>query len=156
MDYRIYLFIGEMMLPKSWYGDTEFIALRLQGEQMAMQHFFKGAFTLTTPEQGSWFWQGILTLNMKGIDHPEHTLKIVYPDYFPALPPTAYVINPPIQPSPYQYRDGSLGLFNPHDGVEQGWNPAKSTAATIAIWSTEWLYAYYTWKITGTWPQAKR
>jgi hypothetical protein len=59
-----------------------------------------------------------------------------------------------LQPK-HQYQDGQLCLFNPMDGAQYGWNPARSTAVTVVSWAIEWIYALYTWRATGHWPGAE-
>lgn len=88
-------------------------------------------------------------------DFGPHTIKVCYPlsDY-PSSFPTAVVLEPHLgRSSPHQHGgSGELCLFNPSEGRKHGWDPARSTAVTIALWAVEWLKAYYTWKKTGKWP----
>ena len=89
---------------------------------------------------------------MQGIPQRLHTLKIIYVEGYPNRPAEAYVVKPAVYSEKHQFEDGQLCLFNPKDGVAYGWNPSTSTAVTVAGWAIEWLYAYYTWRATGTWP----
>jgi hypothetical protein len=73
-------------------------------------------------------------------------------DEYPNRPAEAYVERPTVYSEKHQFEDGQLCLFNPKDGVTYGWNPSTSTAVTVAGWAIQWLYAYYTWRATGTWP----
>jgi hypothetical protein len=98
------------------------------------------------------YWQGTVDINLSILESPEHTLKIVYPKEYPNRPAEAYCLKPRIYSEKHQYEDGQLCLFNPKDGEQYGWNPSKSTSATVAGWAVQWLYAYYTWRATGEWP----
>lgn len=136
-----------------WWGTRENVSPRLRLEVGAMRATFGDTFQLNISRQGVLYWVGEVEINMTGVPQREHVLKIVYPREYPIRPPEAYVIEPRNFYSPkHQFEDGQLCLFNPKDGTSYGWNPAKSTAATVAGWAIEWLYAYYTWRQTRIWP----
>lgn len=79
--------------------------------------------------------------------------RIEYPEEYPTRAPKIYVQEPGLAFStPHRLPGGALCLFSPLDGREYGWNPNTGTAATIALWATEWVRAYLNWKKTGTWP----
>jgi hypothetical protein len=119
----------------------------------AMQALFNDTFVLTVPKWGPLYWTGAVEINMQGVPQRHHKIQIIYPDGFPYRPPEAYVREPRgLYSEKHQFEDGQLCLFNPKDGENYGWNPTRSTAATIAGWAIQWLYAYYTWRSTGSWP----
>lgn len=120
-----------------------------------MRAAFQDTFKLVVPQVGGGvYWLGTVDINMvtSHMAHREHVLKIMYPDDFPNRPPEAYIVRPKIFSEKHQFEDGQLCLFNPKDGAGYGWNPTKSTAVTVAAWGIQWVYAYYTWRATGTWP----
>ena len=117
-----------------------------------MRLAFGHTFKLYVPNIDPLYWQGTVTLNLREIPQRDHVLRIIYPHDYPARPPEAYVLQPRIYSEKHQFVDGQLCLFNPRDGADYGWNPSRSTAVTVAGWAIEWLYAYYTWKITDRWP----
>jgi hypothetical protein len=121
-------------------------------EYQAMRQIFGDTFKLVTPRTEELYWEGIVIVNLRGIPQREHQLKILYPHEYPNRPAEAYVLNPKIYSEKHQFEDGQLCLFNPKDGTNYGWNPSRSTAATVAGWAVNWLYAYYTWRIMGDWP----
>ncbi|GAB4548588.1 MAG: hypothetical protein OHK0023_11910 [Anaerolineae bacterium] len=136
----------------AWWGTRESVSPRLQLEVKVMREAFQDNFRLVVKPGNIIYWLGTVEVNLKGVPVREHTLKILYPSDYPVRPPEAYVVKPKIYSEKHQYEDGQLCLFNPKDGAGYGWNPAKSTAVTVALWGVQWLYAYYTWRATGTWP----
>lgn len=139
-----------------------------------MSAAFEQTFRLDLPKRGKFkgkiCWLGRVQINMKTAENPgAHLLRIVYPDKYPTAVPEAYCEKPIIEMTKdiremdrkfpkhkphklHQYFDGELCLFQKRDGVSHGWNPSRSTGATIAGWAIQWLYAYYTWRATGDWP----
>jgi ubiquitin-protein ligase len=137
-------------VARYWWGTEKEVSGRLRLEVELMQASFEDTFRLER-DKAILFWIGTIDINLLGISQREHTLKIVYPEKYPSLAPEAYVLSPYIYSQKHQFEDGQLCLFNPKDGIEFGWNPATSTAVTVASWAIEWLYTYYTWRKTGEW-----
>lgn len=137
----------------AWWGTRTNVSKRLRLEVEAMRVTFGDTFRLVVPRDDSELhWIGEVEVNMTGVPQRNHVLKIVYPHAYPLHPPEAYVLKPYIYSPKHQFEDGQLCLFNPKDGTTYGWNPARSTAVTVAGWAIQWLYAYYTWKQIGIWP----
>ena len=140
-------------MPKTpWWGTPQNVSERLRLEVEMMHAAFADTFRLVVPRFGELYWIGSVEINLRGIPERWHMLKIVYPHAYPNLPAEAYVLRPEIYSEKHQFEDGQLCLFNPQDGTKYGWNPATSTAVTIAGWAIQWIYAYYTWRATGRWP----
>jgi len=135
-----------------WWGSRQQVSERLVKEVRAMEAAFGDTFKLTVPKIGPLYWLGVIEINLKGIPQQDHQMKILYPNEFPIRAPEAYILQPRIYSEKHQFEDGQLCLFNPKDGTNYGWNPATSTAVTVAGWAINWLYAYYTWRKTGEWP----
>lgn len=136
-----------------WWGTRTQVSPRLRLEVEGMRAMFGSTFKLIVPERGGRLhWQGQIEINLSRIKERIHTIKIEYPEDYPNQPAEAYVMNPRTYSQKHQYVDGQLCLFNPKDGEGYGWNPARSTAVTVASWAIQWVYAYYTWRATGTWP----
>jgi ubiquitin-protein ligase len=136
----------------SWWGTRDNVSTRLRLEVEAMRATFNDTFRLVVPRQGPLYWEGTVDVNLARIKQQDHILKILYPTDYPSRPAEAYVLSPYIYSEKHQYEDGQLCLFNPKDGEQYGWNPARSTAVTVTAWAIQWLYAYYTWRATGDWP----
>ncbi len=136
----------------AWWGTRNNVSPRLRLEVEAMRAAFGETFRLNVPKWDPLFWQGEVLVNLRGIPQREHMLKIMYPHEYPNRPPEAYLLEPRIYSEKHQFEDGQLCLFNPKDGTNYGWNPARSTSVTVTGWAIQWLYAYYTWRVTGEWP----
>jgi hypothetical protein len=140
------------MSSMPWWGTHRQVSARLRLEVEMMRSTFADTFRLIVPQRGDLYWLGDVEINLRGIPERLHTLKIVYVDGYPNRPAEAYVLRPVVYSEKHQFEDGQLCLFNPKDGITYGWNPSTSTAVTVAGWAVQWLYAYYTWRATGTWP----
>jgi len=136
----------------AWWGTQKNVSERLRNEVMVMRQSFGETFKLFVPKDALLYWRGAIYINMRGIPQREHLLRIVYPNEYPNRPAEAYVDDPNLYSKKHQFEDGQLCLFNPKDGTNYGWNPASSTAVTVAGWAINWIYAYYTWRITEKWP----
>ena len=136
----------------NWWGTRGSVSPRLKLEVDAMRAAFGDTFALNVPKWDPLFWLGTVEINLRGIPRHDHVLKIIYPHEYPNRPPEAYLVEPRIYSEKHQFEDGQLCLFNPKDGTTYGWNPSRSTAVTVSGWAIQWLYAYYTWRITGDWP----
>jgi ubiquitin-protein ligase len=135
----------------AWWGTRDNVSQRLRIEVEAMRAAFADTFKLNV-KGDTVYWLGTVEVNLLGLREREHTLKILYPPDYPERPPEAYPVSPKLYSEKHQFEDGQLCLFNPKDGKDYGWNPARSTAVTISAWAINWLYAYYTWRATGNWP----
>ncbi len=135
-----------------WWGTRRNVSPRLRLEVEAMRATFGKTFKLIVPDDDLLYWRGTVEVNLARLRQPEHDLKIVYPRNYPNRPPEAYVLKPRVYSEKHQFEDGQLCLFNPKDGENYGWNPARSTVVTVTAWAIQWLYAYYTWRATGDWP----
>ncbi len=140
------------MSTMPWWGTPRQVSARLRLEVEMMRATFADTFRLVVPQRGDLYWIGDVEINLRGIPERLHTLKIVYIEGYPNRPAEAYVLKPVVYSEKHQFEDGQLCLFNPKDGITYGWNPSTSTAVTVAGWAIQWLYAYYTWRATGTWP----
>ena len=140
------------MSSMPWWGSRKHVSNRLRLEVEMMRATFGDTFQLKVPKRGALYWIGDVEINLSGIPQRAHTLKIVYIEGYPNRPAEAYVVQPNVYSEKHQFEDGQLCLFNPKDGVTYGWNPSRSTSVTVTGWAIQWLYAYYTWRATGTWP----
>jgi hypothetical protein len=80
------------------------------------------------------------------------TIKIEYHPRHPYQEPIVTVESHDVLG--HQYSDGRLCLFD-HSGVRSsGWDPAKNTAASMGLWSVQWIRAWLYEKEIGYWPRA--
>jgi hypothetical protein len=137
----------------TWWGTKQNVSQRLRVEVSAMHTTFGNTFKIVVPSASQpIYWLGVVEINMVGVPRRDHELKILYPHDYPNRAAEAYVLQPRIYSEKHQFEDGQLCLFNPKDGESYGWNPSSSTAVTVAGWGIQWLYAYYTWRMTNRWP----
>lgn len=73
--------------------------------------------------------------------------------YHPAKPPSVRVLEPALEtrngePPPHLYRDGSLCLYFPR---YREWNHTMWLLETTVPWTSEWLWHYELWLMTGHW-----
>jgi hypothetical protein len=84
-----------------------------------------------------------------------YVLKVVYPKDYPGNPPLAYLVEPARGwlSTPHMYPvTAELCLFRPDDGRSYGWDPSRSTGATIMSWAIQWVRAFRHWEREGAWP----
>lgn len=122
---------------------------RLSYEVQSMKKSFPHA-RLFRLEDGRLAWELTLQTNSKST----YLVEIVYPSRFPDDYPLAYVVDPPITEAPHMYRrDHHLCLFAADDDPDRTYVPERTTAATIACWSSAWLFCYEQYTILGYWPE---
>lgn len=94
---------------------------------------------------------------VKNVKHHKddiYRLKIVYPTSYPNTDPRTTIESHDISGSPHLLGGGVLCLFDHSLSRSSGWDPAKSTVGTIAIWSVLWVRAHNYWLVTHSWPLA--
>jgi hypothetical protein len=88
-------------------------------------------------------WVGTLTP-----DERAYQVRIYYKEYeFPVV----HIVSPPIPddaPHIYHDRDNALCLFYPKHNE---WTSDRYVCDTIVPWTSEWLYYYEIWQVTGKW-----
>jgi ubiquitin-protein ligase len=135
-----------------WWGTPENVSKRFVAEYKAMKEQFKDRANFEVDQEGILTWTIRVNVGLAEIpkEQREHTIRIVCDSNYPNAAPAAFCDD--IETSRHMYGSNKLCLFNPSEGTNHGWNPSRSTALTVALWSTQWLYAHYTWKVTGRWP----
>lgn len=109
-------------------------------------------------------WRGTIRLNIEDArvteDELEHVIEIQtgtgYPNYAPSG--VCLTMNKfrnseggPVA-MPHHLGGGRMCLFGASDSVKHGWNPSRSTVATVTSWAIEWLYAAVLYSKTEQWP----
>ncbi len=82
-------------------------------------------------------------------------LQILYTSDFPGKEPQANYLSPDVSGSLHLFVSGNKLCLHNHSSANSGWDPARSTAATIAVWSIQWARAWLSWKLTGSWPEVQ-
>lgn len=122
---------------------------RLAAESEAMRRF--PDFSVCLPEGGALTWAGILrsTFNRRR----RYLVKVTYPNRFPHEAPVVTIEKPVLnRNAPHLLGCNRPCLYRGTNGPRNGYDPARTTAATLVAWTALWIHAYETWKATGTWP----
>jgi hypothetical protein len=146
-----------------WW-ETDYGSWRRDAEREAMAGHFPG-FNLCEMFDGSLCWIGWLR---SGLDPgaPDHRslwhgdpderrylIRVTYPDNFPDQPPAVVVESPKLpEGMPHVLGPQRPCLFQPSQGPRNGYDPGRTTAATLVAWTALWIHAFETWQRTGQWP----
>jgi hypothetical protein len=146
-----------------WW-ETDYGAWRRNAEREAMARHFP-AFTLCEMLDGSLSWVGWLRSGLdsgapdnrplwRGDPHERrYQIRVIYPDNFPEYPPSVVIESPELpQGMPHVLAPQRPCLFQPAQGPRNGYDPGKTTAATLVAWTALWIHAFETWQATGHWP----
>lgn len=131
---------------KPWW-ETPYGRWRLSAETQAMQRFPQ--FTPHQSEEGDLCWVGRLRSGLPAGER--YLVNVTYPTRFPDQAPEVRIEEPEISSStPHLLSGGRPCLY--HGGPDRGYDPARTTAATLVAWTALWIHAYETWRETGDWP----
>lgn len=132
------------------WSTTPYGRWRLAAESEAMKRF--PGFRMRLPEGGSNLtWAGILrsTFNRRR----RYLVKVTYPERFPHQAPVVSIEKPALdEKAPHLLGGTRPCLYRGENGSRNGYDPARTTAATLVAWTALWIHAYETWKAVGTWP----
>lgn len=129
-----------------WW-ETPYGRWRLEIEVEAMKRF--PGFRLSS-ERENLNWQGHLRSSLTGV---HYRVNIEYPFTFPDTAPVPIIENHSFPDRmPHLLLGNRPCLFVPEHGPRSGYDPARTTAATIVAWTSLWIHAYETWLATGMWP----
>jgi hypothetical protein len=132
-----------------WW-QTEYGNWRLAAEAKAMRRFpgFR-----TNVSRGRLGWRGWLQSALP--QGRRYLVYVTYPHCFPDEPPVVSITHPafPSEGVPHLLSGQRPCLY--HGGYRDGYDPARTTAATLVAWTALWIHAFETWQATGTWPGAE-
>lgn len=131
-----------------WWA-TAYGTWRLAAEIEAMRRFPQ--FQLR-PCTGMLAWEGSLVSTFDCGD--SYRIRLIYPPIFPDESPRVAIVEPELDPgTPHLLIPNRPCLFS--DPGPSGYEPARTTAATMIAWTALWICAYETWQQTGDWPGAE-
>jgi hypothetical protein len=120
---------------------------RLSVEKEAMKRF--PSFESARDPHGRIAWLGTLRSSLNPAR--EYRLLVMYPDEYPDTAPAVYITSPELVPgTPHLLVGNRPCLFTTYG--PNGYDPARTTAATLVAWTALWIHAYETWCATGEWP----
>lgn len=133
--------------PTPWW-ETPYGRWRLEVETRAMERF--PDFRLYE-RQGSVVWVGELRSSLPS--RRRYVVAVTYPAWFPDEAPSVSIEHPQLtQGTPHLLEAKRPCLYQSSDGSRSGYDPARTTAATLVAWTALWIHAYETWQWTGSWP----
>lgn len=136
---------GEQRTP--WW-ETPYGCWRLAAETKAMERF--PAFRCCDLD-GQLVWVGELRSSL----HPtmRYLVTVTYPPWFPDEAPAVTIVSPEFpEGTPHLLERRRPCLYHSAQGSRDGYDPARTTAATLVSWTALWIHAYETWRATGSWP----
>lgn len=136
---------------EAWFW-TPYGAWRLKAEIEAMEERFPGFRIATTEESVTTLaWSGRLPSPFRL--ETTYLVQVRYPPWFPDEPPEVSILSPPLAPdTPHVILGNRPCLFLPSQGPGHGYDPGRTTAATLVAWTVLWIHAYETWAASGAWP----
>lgn len=132
-----------------WW-ETTYGRWRLATEARAMCERFPG-FEACLSVEGRLGWVGRLRSGFRRQNR--YLVRVTYPETFPEDPPMVTIEEPPLpENAPHVLKRHKLCLFRPLDGPRFGYDPARTTAATLVAWTAHWIHCFEHWQETGQWP----
>ena len=124
---------------------------RLSVERDAMSRF-PGFKLIGSPSGPGWLcWLG--TLQTSFDPENSYVVRVNYPPGFPAEAPGVVIERPELREgTPHVLGPRRPCLYHPSQDSRNGYDPGRTTAATLVAWTALWLHAYETWSRTGRWP----
>jgi hypothetical protein len=137
--------------PTPWW-ETPYGRWRLSVEAEAMKRF--PDFTCCRDPYGVMAWIGSLR---SSFDHDRaYFVKLSYPPTFPDDAPMVAILSPELpNGTPHLLEGNRPCLYQASQGPRNGYDPARTTAATLVAWTALWIHAFETWRSTGRWPGAE-
>lgn len=133
---------------KPWWS-TPYGRWRLAAEVESMRRF--PGFRKRRTDEGPLGWLGWIESSVENGDR--YLARVLYPGRFPDEPPLVFIDEPALDPAaPHLLSGGRPCLYLPSQGPRNGYDPARTTAATLVAWTVLWVNAYEIWRATGNWP----
>ena len=147
---------GELVLappPPETEGDelewwqTEYGSWRFAAEAEAMRRF--PGFRAVLSERELLSWAGWLRSGLPL--GRRYRVRVTYTACFPDEPPIVSIEKPELPLEVPHLLSGQHPCLY-RGGGHEGYDPARTTAATLVAWTALWIHAFETWQASGTWP----
>ncbi len=120
---------------------------RLEAEAEAIRERFPG-FRLVQAE-GDLHWLGWLRSALSS--ESRYLVRVSYPPGYPDEAPEVAIERPELpEGTPHLLVGREPCLYR--SGRRDGYDPGRTTAATLVAWTALWIHAFETWRATGHWP----
>lgn len=134
---------------RNGWWTTPFGRWRLSVEVEAMKRF--PGFHLCSPAAEGLCWLGEIRSSFDPASR--YAIAVTYPPAFPDEAPLVAIEEPTLPPETPHVTSGNRPcLYRPTQGSRNGYDPARTTAATLIGWTALWVHAFETWRATGEWP----
>ena len=138
---------GRTEALRPWW-ETPYGRWRLAVETEAMKRFPE--FRLCE-QHGHLTWIGELRSGLRPATR--YVVTVTYSPWFPDEAPSVAILSPELaEGTPHLLERNRPCLFRSSEGTRNGYDPARTTAATLVAWTALWIHAYETWLETGSWP----
>ena len=95
-------------------------------------------------------WVGRIKSSLSG---KRYSVRVTYPAAFPNYAPEITIEGHRFPDGvPHLIEGKKPCLYAPAQGSRHGYDPGRTTAATMVFWTSLWIHAYETWRETGFWP----
>jgi hypothetical protein len=132
---------------RQWW-ETAYGRWRLAAELDAMRRF--PGFALYRAADGILAWAGHLE---SSLGRSRYLVSVSYPPSFPDHSPLVLIEDPELPPeTPHLLGTKRPCLYRSDEGPRHGYDPGRTTAATLVAWTALWIHAFETWRATGRWP----
>jgi len=140
-------------LPPDLEGDelewwqTDYGRWRFAAEAEAMHRFPE--FRAAVSRNGNLSWAGWLQSGLP--PGRRYLVRVEYMSCFPDEPPVVWIVKPELPFEVPHLLSGQRPCLY-RGGYDEGYDPARTTAATLVSWTALWIHAFETWQATGSWP----
>ena len=132
-----------------WW-ETTYGRWRLASELGAMRERFPGFDACLAPD-GHLGWVGRLRSGFRPANR--YLVRVTYPLGFPDEAPFVRIEEPALpEGTPHVLGQRKLCLYRPGEGPRHGYDPARTTAATLVAWTAHWIHCLEHWQESGDWP----
>lgn len=132
-----------------WW-ESEYGSWRFSAEAGAMRRF--PGFRPSVGTDRLLQWTGWLESALPPGRH--YLVSVKYPSCFPDEAPLVTILQPELPVEVPHLLSGQRPCLY-RGGYRDGYDPCRTTAATLVAWTALWIHAFETWQWSGQWPGAE-
>jgi hypothetical protein len=126
---------------------TSYGRWRLEAEAEAVLERFPGFRLFQAGECLSWL--GWLE---SALSERRYLVRVSYPSNYPDEAPDVEIERPELPDGVPHLLAGQQPCLFRQGGPRHGYDPGRTTAATLIAWTSLWIHAFEAWQATGVWP----